>query len=70
MAVRRMLHGEILKSDSFLSMPFRAQMLYVQIAMAADDDGFCNGAEGIMRIIGAKKTGPETIGGKKVSPAV
>ena len=56
MAVRRMLHGEILKSDSFLSMPFRAQMLYVQIAMAADDDGFCNGAEGIMRIIGAKKT--------------
>ena len=36
-------------------MPFRAQMLYVQITMAADDDGFCNGAEGIMRIIGAKK---------------
>ena len=42
-------------SDSFLSLPFRAQMLYVQITMAADDDGFCNRAESIQRVIGAKK---------------
>ena len=54
MAVRRMLHGEILKSDSFLSLPFSAQMLYVQITMNADDDGFFNGAERLRRLIGAK----------------
>ena len=55
MASRRMLHGQILSSDSFLSLPFSAQMLYIQICMAADDDGFYNGPERMQRFIGAKK---------------
>lgn len=44
MASRRMLHTDIIQSDSFLDMPFSAQMLYVQINQSADDDGFCNSA--------------------------
>ena len=54
MAVRRMLHGAVLGSDSFQSMPFSSQMLYVQISMAADDDGFLNGPERLQRAIGAR----------------
>ena len=55
MASRRMVHGQILSSDSFLSLPFSAQMLYIQISMAADDDGFYNGPERMQRFIGARK---------------
>ena len=55
MAVRRMLHAGILNSDAFLSLPFSAQMLYVQITMAADDDGFYNGASRLQRLIGARR---------------
>ena len=51
-----MFHTAVLGSDSFLSLPFSAQALYVQIVMAADDDGFFNGAEGLVRLMGAKKT--------------
>ena len=61
MAVRRMLHAQIIKSDSFLSMPFSAQMLYIQITMEADDDGFYNGPEQLRRRIGAKKQDLETL---------
>ena len=53
MAVRRMLHKEVVGSDAFQELPFSAQMLYVQITMAADDDGFCNGAGRLARLIGA-----------------
>ena len=56
MAVRRMLHSRILGSDRFQEMPFGAQMLYVQITMACDDDGFFNGADRLRRFIGAKKS--------------
>lgn len=53
MASRRMLHTDIIQSDSFLDMPFSAQMLYVQINQSADDDGFCNGARRLASLIGA-----------------
>lgn len=53
MASRRMLHTDIIQSDSFLDMPFSAQMLYVQINQSADDDGFCNSARRLASLIGA-----------------
>lgn len=55
MATRRMLHVDVIQSDAFLEMPFSAQMLYVQINQSADDDGFCNGARRIARLIGAEE---------------
>ena len=55
MAVRRMIHAQIINSDAFLSLPFSSQMLYVHITMAADDDGFCNGAERLARTVGCRK---------------
>ena len=53
MALRRMLHRDVIQSDAFMDLPFSAQMLYVQIVMAADDDGFFNGARRTVRLIGA-----------------
>ena len=56
MAVRRMLHTDVVQSDAFLDLPFSAQMLYVQLTMEADDDGFVNGPDRIQKFIGARKT--------------
>lgn len=53
MAVRRMFHADVIGSDSFLELPFSAQMLYIQISMACDDDGFFNGARRMARLIGS-----------------
>lgn len=54
MALRRMLHRDVIQSDSFMDLPFSAQMLYVQILLASDDDGFFNGAKRTARFIGAE----------------
>lgn len=40
MANRRMFSRMILEKDSFYRMPPHAQMLYVHLCMAADDEGF------------------------------
>ena len=53
MAERRMFSKSILESDQFMDMPAEAQMLYVRLNMAADDDGFCDNPRAIMRGCGA-----------------
>ncbi len=53
MAERRMFCKSILESDAFMDMPAEAQMLYVRLNMAADDDGFCDNPRSIMRACGA-----------------
>ena len=52
MADRRMFSKGIICSDAFRDMSQSAQCLYVQICMNADDDGFFNGANGIVRSLG------------------
>lgn len=54
MANRRMFSLDIVNSDAFLEMSTSAQALYFQIAMRADDDGFCSSPVMIQRVIGAK----------------
>ena len=49
MAERRMLAKTIIDSDAFSDMPIEAQMLYVRLNMAADDDGFVSNPRRIMR---------------------
>lgn len=43
----------IIDSDAFLDMPTSARLLYYDLGMRADDDGFVNSPKKIMRTIGA-----------------
>lgn len=61
MACRRMFHTDVICSDAFLELPFSAQALYIQLCMAADDDGFVNGARRIARQIDAKSSDLELL---------
>ena len=55
MAERRMFAKTIIDSDAFLDMPLSTQALYFHLSMRADDDGFLNNANKIMRVIGANQ---------------
>ncbi len=53
MAERRMFAKTIIDSDAFIEMPISARLLYYDLAMRADDDGFINAPKKIMRFVGA-----------------
>ena len=53
MAERRMFAKTIIDSDAFLDMPVTARLLYYDLGMRADDDGFVNSPKKVMRMIGA-----------------
>ena len=55
MAERRMFAKTIIDSDAFLDMPITARLLYYDLGMRADDDGFVNSPKKIMRITGASQ---------------
>lgn len=55
MAERRMFAKTIIDSDAFIDMPITARLLYYDLAMRADDDGFVNSPKKIMRMIGASQ---------------
>ena len=43
----------IIDSDAFLEMPMSARLLYYDLSMRADDDGFNNSPRKVMRTVGA-----------------
>ncbi len=53
MAERRMFAKTIIDSDAFLDMPITSRLLYYDLGMRADDDGFVNSPKKIMRMIGS-----------------
>ncbi len=53
MAARRMFSMSIMDSDAFLDMPPTSQLLYVHLAMRADDEGFIGNPKRIAKITGA-----------------
>lgn len=53
LAERRMFAKTIIDSDAFLEMPISARLLYYDLAMRADDDGFINSPKKIMKFVGA-----------------
>ena len=55
MADRRMFHIKIVGSDAFLSLAPKAQALYFQICMRADEDGFVNAASQIAASVKATR---------------
>lgn len=48
-----MISRQIVDSDAFLDMPVTARLLYYDLNMRADDDGFVNAPKKIMRMVGA-----------------
>ena len=52
MAERRMFAKTIIDSDAFLEMPISARLLYYDLAMRADDDGFIHNPKSVMRACG------------------
>lgn len=65
MAERRMFAKTIIDSDAFLDMPVTARLLYYDLAMRADDDGFVNSPKKIMRMIGASQDDLTILGLRK-----
>lgn len=55
MAERRMFSKTIIDSDAFIDMPVTARLLYYDLGMRADDDGFVNSPKKIMRMVGASQ---------------
>ena len=53
MAERRMFSKAIVDSDTFLDMPTSTRLLYFDLSMRADDDGFVNSPKKIIRMTGA-----------------
>ena len=53
MAERRMFAKSVIGADAFLDLPAGARLLYYDLAMRADDDGFVNAPKTIMRMVGA-----------------
>lgn len=65
MAERRMFAKTIVESDAFLDMPTSARLLYYDLGMRADDDGFVNAPKKIMRETGASQDDLSLLIGKK-----
>ena len=55
MAERRMFSKTIIDSDAFLDMPTSTRLLYFDLSMRADDDGFVNSPKKIIRMTGASE---------------
>ena len=55
MAERRMVAKSIVDSDSFIDLPNSARLLYYDLLIRADDDGFINSPKKIMRMTGASQ---------------
>ena len=61
MAERRMFSKPLTSSDLFLEMPKDAQLLYFHLALDADDDGFINSPNKIIRCVGCQKSDMEVL---------
>lgn len=52
MARRRMFNLDIIDTDSFIEMPQSSRLLYYELCMRADDDGFVSSPKKIQRVVG------------------
>ena len=51
MAKKRMFNMEILDTDTFIEMPRGSRLLYYELCMRADDDGFVSSPKKILKIV-------------------
>lgn len=54
MADKRMFSSKIIDSDAFIEMSPMARLLYFNLSLHADDDGFTNSTRREMKIVGAQ----------------
>ncbi len=52
MANKRMINIKLIDTDLFLDMPISARLLYYEYCMRADDDGFVDAPQKIIKLIG------------------
>ncbi len=55
MAQRRMFSLKIVDTDDFLAMPQSSRLLYYDLSMRADDDGFVSSPQKIMKMTGSSE---------------
>ena len=61
MAEKRMFSKQVLWSDKFIDLPSPAQVLYFQLSMYADDEGFVNCAGYVRRLTGCSESDIEAL---------
>ena len=61
MAERRMFAKTIIDSDAFIDMPMSARLLYYDLGMRADDDGFVGNPKKITLLAGCNEEDIETL---------
>ena len=55
MAKRRMISMDVLGADKYVRLPFSSQAIYIQMILNADDDGFVDNVESLLRILGVER---------------
>ena len=65
MAQRRMFSLKIIETDIFLEMPQTSRLLYYELGMRADDDGFVSTPKMIMKITGCSEDDLKILSAKK-----
>lgn len=55
MAQRRMISLKVVDTDEFVDMPIGSRLLYYDLSMRADDDGFVASPKKIMRMVNASE---------------
>lgn len=55
MAIKRMFSLSVVDTDTFLEMPVSARLLYYELGMRADDDGFVDNCKKILLFTGLKE---------------
>ena len=55
MAIRRMFSLQVVDTDKFTEMPISARLLYYEMGMRADDDGFVASPKKIIRSVGCSE---------------
>lgn len=61
MAQRRMLSLSVIDTDKFLDMPMSARLLYYELSMRADDDGFVSAPKKIVKLTGCAEDDLKTL---------
>lgn len=61
MAERRMFSKSIVDTDAFIELPTSARLLYFDLGLRADDDGFVSSPRKIMRMTGASESDLEVL---------
>ena len=65
MAQKRMFNLSVVDTDNFLDMPISSRLLYYELGMRADDDGFVDNWKKIMTFTGLKEDDMKVLIAKK-----